>query len=249
MPTNDASINVLVTRPQHQSAVLCGQLLDNGFQPIPFPVIDIQPVANPQAALGKLQDVNVVDYLIFVSANAAIQANKLLQKNWPDITGQIIAIGPKTADTLTKIGLQPHIVAPTPFNSEQLLEQLPKQLIGQTSLIIKGEGGRAFLAEQLLKCGMQVISVDVYTRKKPSDSALNSRLALHYITITSQLALDNLFELLPNQSTSIKSTSTFVVFSTRIADYAKKLGCQRILVSSDASDSGLVACIVDANQT
>jgi uroporphyrinogen-III synthase len=248
MPTNDAGINVLVTRPQHQSAGLCDKLSDKGFQPICFPVIDIQPIANPQAALQKLQHISAVDYLIFVSANAVFQTNELLKKQWPKIAGQIVAIGPKTAEALTRIGLPANIVATKPFNSEQLLEHLPQKFSGQTGLIIKGEGGRTFLAEQLKENGLQISTVDVYTRAKPSGNTLNPNLLLHYITITSQLALDNLFELLPSQSTIIKNTSTFVVFSPRIANYAKKLGCQHILISSDASDSSLVDCISEANQ-
>ena len=240
-------INVLVTRPAHQAEHLCSLLTAEGFQPIRYPTIEIQATAHTSIAKASLQDSQQFDYLIFVSPNAVAQADHLLNNNWSLQQTNIIAIGPKTADKLTKIDLQPSIVATTPFNSESLLKLLPSSLKHKKGLIVKGEGGRTLLSEQLQQRGMTVTSVDVYQRALPSNSNEIDIKALHYITITSQRALDNLF-LLVNQPLELKKHAIFIVLSQRIAHYAEGLGCQHVVASQEASDMGLVSTIVNLHK-
>jgi len=235
--------SVLVTRPAHQAARLCSLLTAQGFRPIRYPTIEIQATDNTSIATAILQQSRHYDCLIFVSANAVAQADHLLHNKWPPQPANIIAIGPKTADKLTKIGLQPSLVATTPFNSESLLEQLPSSLKHKKGLIIKGEGGRTLLSEQLQHRGMAVTSVDVYQRALPSNSNEIDIKTPQYITITSQRALDNLFLLLPKQTLELKKHATFVVLSQRIAHYAESLGCQHVIASQEANDIGLVSTI------
>lgn len=243
MPNNEKT--VLVTRPAHQSAHLCELLTAKGFSPICFPTIEIQPVDSTPHITNTLQHCNDYDYLIFVSANAVLQADLLINHQWQKAHVSIVAIGPKTADTLNKIGLKPQIISAKPFDSERLLEQLPNELKQTRSLIIKGEGGRALLAEQLQKRGMTVDCIDVYKRALPTNYDLLKSKAPSYITITSQLALDNLLLMLPQQVIELKQRCTFVLFSQRIARYAESLGCQHILISQEASDIGLISAISD----
>ena len=235
--------SVLVTRPAHQAEHLCSLLTTQGFQPIRYPTIEIQATSNTSIARATLQHSHQYDYLIFVSPNAVAQADHLLDNKWSPRQANIIAIGPKTADKLTKTGLQPSIVATTPFNSESLLKLLPSSLKHKKALIIKGEGGRTLLSEQLQQRGMVVTSVDVYQRALPSNSNPIDIKTPQYITITSQRALDNLFLLLPKQTLELKTHSTFAVLSQRIAHCAKGLGCQHIVASQEASDIGLVSTI------
>jgi len=239
MPTKQPT--VLVTRPAHQADNLCQLLTHNGATPLRFPTIAIQAPKNPAVAISKLQVLEHYDFLIFISFNAVIQANELMPKPWPkDKT--IVAIGPSTAKALESIGLTPSITATKPFNSEQLLAQFPANIQQNKCLIIKGEGGREMLAKHLVQQGMLVDSVDVYKRTKP---AIGQPLAEApaFITITSQLALKNLFLLLPQQANQFKQQSVFILFSRRIADYAKEQGCQHTIYCQEASDSGLVDAI------
>lgn len=241
-------INVLVTRPAHQAEHLCSLLTAKGFQPIRYPTIEIQATAHTSIAKASLQHSQQYDYLIFVSPNAVAQADHLLNNKWSPQQTKIIAIGPKTADRLTKIGLQPSIVATTPFNSESLLKRLPSSLKHKKGLLIKGEGGRTLLSEQLQQRGMDVTSVDVYQRALPSNSnEIDSKIP-QYITITSQRALDNLFILLAKQTLELKKYAIFIVLSQRIAHYAEDLGCQHVVASQEASDMGLVSTIVNLHK-
>jgi len=248
MTTNDLHANVLVTRPSHQSSILCQLLSAKGLQPICFPTIEIIPATLSPKQLEQLQSCGQVDYVIFISSNAAWQADSLLKHQWLALK-TVVAIGPKTAETLTGLTLQPHIVAEKPFNSERLLDCFQNQLRGSNCLIITGEGGRTHLADELQNRGMIVNSIDVYKRDKPSSTANEPPANLQYITVTSQLALENLFAMLPKRTKDLKQNSIFAVFSQRIADFAKALGCQHILVCSEASDQGLVSAIVNSAST
>jgi uroporphyrinogen-III synthase len=49
--------------------------------------------------------------------------------------------------------------------------------------------------------------------------------------------------MLPELSNQLKQESTFVVLSRRIANHAKQNGCQHILISTEASDFGLLSAI------
>jgi len=242
MTTTKASINVLVTRPTQQALNLCDQLAAAGFNAIRYPSIEIQALSETAVAQQALQKIDRKDYLIFVSSNAVIHANLLLNKQWPKLTSSIVAIGPKTAETLKTIGLQANIIARKPFSSETLLEQFQAKPDHQSAAIIKGEGGRSLLAEQLTKRGVSVLNIDVYKRGQPKPRSFPKQ-ALHYITITSQLALSNLLQLATNNSVQLKQHSHFIVFSPRIAAYARQLGCQHVHTCLEASDTSLIASI------
>ncbi|PCI72447.1 MAG: uroporphyrinogen-III synthase [Piscirickettsiaceae bacterium] len=235
--------NVLVTRPGHQAPPLCRLLTAAGFNPIPLPTIDIVAMTENASIDNRLKSLSEFDYIVFISANAVTQAN-VHRPQWPS-SSHYIAIGPKTADTMSRIGIQASTISAKPFNSEQLITQLPFALTGKRILIIKGQGGRDFLADAFRNKGMLVDTLDVYQRKLPiCTPAITPTLPIDYVTITSNLALKHLTILLPNDIEFLKKNSTFVVFSQRIANYAKELGCQHIVVSDAAHDAGLLNAII-----
>ncbi len=250
MPTHDPKKNVLVTRPVEQTANLSALLKEAGFQPILYPAIGIFPAPNPGSAQQVLSNLPFYDYVIFISPNAALQADMLLQQKWPPLGATtLIAIGPKTATTLNQLGQAPLIIANKPFNSEALLDQLPTPAKQLRCLIVKGQGGRQFLADQLKKKGMHVSTLDAYSRGLPQPPQPLPTEAIHYVTITSQLALDNLCQLIPEKIKNLQQQATFIFYSQRIANYASQRGCHQCLVSHEASDAGLVLALLNAKKT
>ena len=171
----------------------------------------------------------------------------MLSAQWPALK-TIVAMGPKTAQTLTDVGQHPSIIAGKPYSSESLLDAFPHKLNNQSCLIVKGKGGQTTLSDELRKRDMFVDSVNVYKRNMPAHNLNNPTETLHYITITSQLALENLFAMLPELSCKLKQESTFVVLSQRIANYAKQIGCQHISTSTEASEIGLVSAIKNSTK-
>jgi len=249
MLTHDRIKNVLVTRPAKQAAHLSGLLKEAGFQPILYPTIGIFPTPNPPLAQQVLTHLPFYDYIIFISPNAALHADRLLQQQWPLLGATtLVAIGPKTAATLNQLGQAPLIVADKPFNSEALLDQLPTRSKQLRCLIIKGQGGRPFLADQLKKKGMHVSTLDVYSRGLPQPPQQLPIEPIHYVTITSQLALDNLCQLIPKQIQALQQQAIFIFYSQRIANYASQIGCHQCLVSHEASDAGLVMALLNTKR-
>ena len=249
MPTHEPKKNVLVTRPAEQTANLSALLTEAGFQPILYPTIGIFPAPNPLVAQQVLSNLPFYNYVIFISPNAALQADLLLQQKWPSLGATtLVAIGPKTASTLNQLGQSPLIIANKPFNSEALLDQLPTHSKQLRCLIVKGQGGRQFLAEQLKKKGMHVSTLDVYSRGLPQPTQELSSKTISYVTITSQLALDNLYQLIPEKMKTLQQHATFVFYSQRIANYASQRGCHQCLISHEASDAGLVFALLNAKK-
>lgn len=238
-PTNK---HVLVTRPAHQATALCEQLRAAGYQAISFPTIEIVPVTLSSEKLKQLNDIQGVDIVIFISANAVHHANKH-KTAWQNSTCYV-AIGPATADAMESVGITPTLIASKPFNSEQLVKQLSTHFPRGKTLIIKGRDGRQFLAQALIENDFQVDSIDVYERLVPSSSS-NSIVSkdIHYITITSQLALKNLQILLGKTFLALAKRCVFIVLSHRIEQFAKEMGCQHIIVSYSANNDGLVQAI------
>jgi uroporphyrinogen-III synthase len=238
------SNHVLVTRPAHQSQQLCECLLEAGFKPITFPTIDIVPLPIDHYKKHTLENISTFDFVLFISANAVHQviAYKTL---WPSENTRYIAIGPSTAEAMVaSLAITPDFISSKPFSSEQLMTQLPSQLADKRILIIKGEGGRDFLANELKNKDMIVKTLDTYRRSLPTNIAPHFKHSdIAYITITSILALKNLTLLLQDDFSTMAKRCVFVLFSERIEQYAKQIGCTHTIVSNNANNDSLVQAI------
>jgi len=240
---NSPRNHVLVTRPAHQSQQLCELLVDAGFKPITFPTIDIVPLPLEHNKKHALENLSTFDYVLFISANAVHQA-AAYEITWQNDNTRYIAIGPKTAEVMSGIGITPDFISSKPFSSEQLMSQLPSKLADKRILIIKGEGGRDFLANELKNKGMLVETLDVYQRCMPVNSAPDLKhTGVDFITITSKLALKNLALMLRDDFSTMSKHCVFVLFSERIEQYAKQIGCTHTIVSNNADNDSLVRAI------
>jgi uroporphyrinogen-III synthase len=238
-----SQLKILVTRPQHQAENLCNKIAAEGGQPIRLPAIDIVDIEDKtvlQSWANRLEEANSA---IFISANAVEKSLPVLlaQRNQPlPAQLQLIAVGKKTAATLQRWGLTA-ISSPPPYNSEAILsmaELQPEKVNNQNILIFRGEGGRELLADALRQRGAMVHYVHVYRRIQPAPPAIPIE-PVDIITVTSQEAMQNLFNMLAEQEW-LRQTP-YVVISERVMAEAKKLGVQApIVVAPAASDDGLL---------
>ncbi len=223
------SLNVLVTRPIHQSENLSKLIREQGGNPILFPVIEIKPL---QTKFDY--NINDFDLAIFISANAV--------KYSIPVNIECFAVGKATANCL-KTAKFP---AP-PFNSEALLEMPEMQesaISGKKIAIFRGEGGRELLAKTLKLRGASVTYINVYKRVQPPVPAWIHNIKIDLIIITSSEGLQNFMNMLDGQ-TWIRNTP-MVLISERIKVVAKKLGViAPIFVAPNASDDGLLAAILN----
>jgi uroporphyrinogen-III synthase len=168
-----ASPRVLVTRPLAQANTWVKNLNEQGVDAVALPLIDIVPLANEPhltAAWVGLADNKLV---MFVSPNAAEHFFATASRGvWPP---HVLAAspGPGTSASLRAFGVPPQcIIEPAfdapQFDSEALWQQLqPHDWRDAPVLVVAGEGGRDWLAQQLKQAGARVDHLLVYRRGPP----------------------------------------------------------------------------------
>jgi len=167
-------MRVLVTRPALQAADWVARLRDDGIDAVALPLIRIGPAADAAAVQGAWSALPAQRLVVFVSPNAAEQfmAARAPGSAWPAGV-QAGSIGPGTTQALRRSGVPgEQIVEPaaeaTQFDSEALWKQLQgSDWRGAQVLIVRGDGGREWLADTLREHGAQVALVAAYRRTAP----------------------------------------------------------------------------------
>ena len=268
---------VVVTRPLGQSAALLALLARAGFESIEFPLIDIGPVADAaplHAALGELYAPAPLGFalVVFVSPNAIDHAFAALSSAWPSQIpigvvgpGSVAALGRQgvTAPTYTIISpATGAMVTETPtdprYDSEALYAAIEAHfgadgLKDKRILIVRGDGGREWLADALSAAGAKVEKVAAYRRIVPEPSMrdwerIHALLAgePHAWLLTSSEGVRNLEEL-AREHLTVDETLTLkhaplVTPHPRIAEAARQAGFDRITVSG-AGDERIVQAL------
>ncbi|MGE5153049.1 MAG: uroporphyrinogen-III synthase [Bdellovibrio bacteriovorus] len=238
---------ILVTRPAAQAEVLCALIRAAKGNPIPFPTLEIAPVADlsrPRTLLSQTWDL-----LVFVSRNAVESALALLDGTpgagaWGQAR-MLAAVGRATAAALEAAGRAPDLVPAERFDSETLLA-LPEleNLKGGRVLIVRGEGGRALMGEVLAARGAEVHYAEVYRRAcpqtDPGDLLRRWPTEVHLLTATSDEVLLNLHQMLGPAGQPLALATPLVVISARTADTATRLGYRRVRVAQRAEDAAIL---------
>ncbi len=263
-----APFAVVITRPAGQSDTLASQLAARGLKPLDFPLIAIAPVRDDaplREALGALDRYALV---VFVSPNAvdrAFDCYREISSIWPHAL-PVAVVGPASVAALARQGVQApaHRVIspvgsadeePARFDSESLYAALEKTLgenafAGKRVLIVRGDGGREWLADRLREAGAEVEAVAAYRRVVPEPpigawAAVHALLegAPHAWLVTSSEGVRNLDELAREHLTAGEIVELrhahLVAPHPRIAETARSLGFDRITVSG-AGDERIV---------
>ena len=242
---NQAAPGVLVTRPAHQSAALIEQIRHLGLNAIPCPVIQIHETP-PDLTHFRLEQYQII---IFISANAVEIGLKYLKNldKIPEI--QICAIGRQTTRRLIDHGIDEVIQAETGFNSEALLNlaSLSRANINQQNiLIVRGQGGREYLADELRHRGARVDYLEVYQREIASTDVepvirLWSEGKINIITVSSNESLKNLYHILQDRGLELLLNTPLITPGERCSDLARQLGFKnQILQAASAADDDII---------
>lgn len=246
-------MQVLVTRPQAQAAAWVARLAERGIAAHALPLIDIAAPADPAEVDRAWRSLAACRLVVFVSPNAAERffAHPAAQA-WP--AGVLAAaVGPGTAQVLRERGVPADAVAEpaadaAQFDSESLwLRLAPHDWTGAEVLIVRGDGGRTWLADTLRSQGAQVRFVSAYRRMPPRfdesqrrllDAAL-ARPAEHLWFFSSSEAIDHLAAACPAADwRGARALATH----PRIAERAQALGFGRVHDCRPSLDA-VVACI------
>lgn len=198
----------------------------------------------------SLQQVTTTDTLLFTSRYAVIHSIAQLPPNaFTDKT--LIAIGQRTAETLTAAGLSTKLTAPPPFTSESLLADPQFQTYHYQQLaIICGVGGRKHLQTQLSTGTKPVHRIECYQRDKANVSPqvmveFLCKHAIGGIIVSSCEIAEAVTSMLSKIGEQHNDHWTFFAFSKRIAAQLRKAGYTRIIVSDAANQHRLNQCIIN----
>ncbi|MFP4832151.1 fused uroporphyrinogen-III synthase HemD/membrane protein HemX [Paraburkholderia sp. BR10879] len=261
-----------MTRPAGQSDGLAGRLAQHGMRTLDFPLIAIAPVTDEaplRAALGALERYALV---VFVSPNAvdrAFACYASVSSIWPPAL-PVAVVGPASVAALERHGVaapEHRVVSPAGageeeparFDSESLYAALEKTFgvdafAGKRVLIVRGDGGREWLAERLREAGAEVETVAAYRRvvPEPPIAAWTQVHALlegapHAWLVTSSEGVRNLDELAREHLTAGEIVelrhAPLVAPHPRIAETARSMGFDRITVSG-AGDERIVETLL-----
>jgi len=167
-------MRVIVTRPAAQAAQWVGWLSGRGIDAIALPLIEIAAPSDAAAVEQAWRGLAQQRLVVFVSPNAAEQffAHAPAGLRWPEAV-QAASTGPGTTQALLRMGLPTEaIVEPAPdsvqFDSEALWRRLAgREWRGAPVLVVRGDGGRDWLARTLRERGAQVAFVSAYQRAAP----------------------------------------------------------------------------------
>lgn len=242
---------IVVTRPAAQSARLCRLVEGAGGEAVAFPTVEILSIWKNNPQLACLSAGNLINYqwLIFISPTAAseglaaLAAGGTVPEAWPAGVA-VAAVGRGTAAALSRGGLGP-VVVPDAGADSEALAALPglqaTAIAGRRVLIVRGEGGREWLADTLRGRGATVEVAECYRRALPgTDPApLVAKLVaggVAGITVHSRGALDNLFAMLPDEARAVVRSTPLFASHPRIAEHARASGLHQVVVAGPGDD-------------
>ena len=250
MPRPDS---VLVTRPAGQEAALCDLLREAGYEPHHQPLIKLEAIPEPgpeQRAI--LLDLDRYRHIIFISGNAVRFGMDNIEDYWPQVPVGIdwYAVGAATARRLGDYGVR--AASPRGEMTSEGLLALPAlaTVDGDRVLIVKGEGGRSTLREELARRGARVDELVCYRRRRPplAPGELAERLRrwdVGTVLISSGEALQNMLGLLSPLETLNLQGLCLVLPSQRVTDQATAAGFGELITAENASDAAMLRALVE----
>ena len=130
-------MKVVVTRPRSQAGPLVERLEALGLEVVECPLIEIEPLDEPAHV-----DTSGYDWVIVTSPNGA---DLFAERRCAD-HARIAAVGPGTAETLRRLGIEPDLV-PRVSTQEGLLDEFPTP--SGRVLFVGAEGSRRVLIDAL----------------------------------------------------------------------------------------------------
>jgi uroporphyrinogen-III synthase len=240
---------ILITRARAQADDFAENLRIAGFEPIFFPVIEIQPIEDNVPLERALSKVNCYDWVIFTSTNTVeIVFDRYSALLVGERTGvRFAAIGPRTADVLQAYGVTPDFV-PEEYVAESILPGLG-DLMGKWVLLPLAEIARKALPEAICEAGGIAHEIAVYKTLpvQPSPEGLKAlRAGVDVVTLTSPSTVQNFtaiarqYELNPM---SLPGDPLFACIGPITEQAAREEGLVNLVTAKEYTMDGLIKAI------
>ena len=231
---------LLLTRPAEECEALAATLAEAGVHSSSLPLLAIEPLPESAEQRATILELDRYCAVVVVSKPAARLGLELLDRYWPQPPfGQAwFSVGGATGAILEAYGLD--VSWPERGDDSEALLALPR-------LIMRGEGGREFLAETLRGRGVQVDFLELYRRSLPDYppgtlvQVVRSE-RLNGLVVSSGQGLLSLHELAADTWRELCELPLFVP-SPRVAEMARQLGAKRIVDRRGAGAAALLAAL------
>ncbi len=242
----------MLTRPQGQTAEAQHALETAGARVLLFPALEIVPEPESDALRNGAARATEAHRLIFASPNAVRYGVPWIRQAGGPAPGTLFAaVGEATAAALEREGLAPVVRPANGATSEDLLAE-PEfvQIRGERVMIVRGVGGRGYLADTLRRRGASVEFLEVYRRRRPAadPAPLLTEIrkgGVAAAVVTSAEALKNFVALIGPEGREWLAAAALIVVSERIAVQARPLA-SRVEVAETPSADHLVAAVARA---
>lgn len=250
----------LVTRPEGQADRLLDGIRAMGGEAHHIPLLAIHPVEEQAALKTMVSQLTHYRACIFISANAVNLAWPTVMAAYPGGWPHELvaaAIGPGTVRVLKSLGVAKIVAPAMHFDSEGLLaEAFFAEAVcrGERFALIRGEGGRDFLAQGLCQRGAQVDEATIYRRTlhpaslQQLEAWLNAAFQPRMLLISSSESLQRIMSEAPAELGMALRASAVLVPHPRIGEAARQLGFARVAVC-DGGDEGMLRYLKTYNET
>ncbi|MEK6750827.1 MAG: uroporphyrinogen-III synthase [Chloroflexota bacterium] len=244
-------MKVLITRPRTKADEFAEKLRSAGFEPIFFPVIEIQRIGNNVALERALEKLNCYEWVVFTSVNAVdIVFDEysvfLLKEN----TGvKFAAIGPKTAEALRKYSIEPDFV-PEEYVAEAILPGLG-DLQGKWVLLPRAEIARQMLPEAIANAGgiaHEIIVYQTLPAQVDEDGLSALKSGVDVITFTSASTVENFVAVTRQHNLdplNLPNNPLVACIGPITEQAAKEAGFQNLVVAKEYTTDGLIEAITN----
>ena len=254
---------ILITRARLQSDDFAEKLRLAEFEPIFFPVIEIQPIENNVALERALSKLDCYDWLVFTSVNAVDvvfdslsmatetqrRSENALSIHLRDSAAypRVAAIGPRTAEALRARGITPDFV-PEEYVAESILPGLG-DVRGRWVLLPRAEIARKALPEAIAEAGGIAHEIAVYKTlpvQPDPDGLAALKAGVDLITLTSPSTVYN-FTAIARQHgldpLSLPRNPLFACIGPITEQAAREEGLVNLVTAREYTTDGLIEAI------
>jgi len=244
-------MKILITRPRAQADEFAEKLRAAGFEPIFFPVIEIQPIGNNVALDRALEKLNCYEWVVFTSVNAVeVVFDKYSVFFLKENAGvKFAAIGPKTAEALQACGITPDFV-PDEYVAEAILPGLG-DLQGKWVLLPRAEIARKALPEAIAVAGGIAHEIAVYKTlpaQPDFDGVAALKSGVDVVTLTSPSSIQNFVAICKQNGLdplNLPNNPLFACIGPITEQAAKNEGLFNIVVAKEYTTERLMKVITN----
>lgn len=248
-------MRVLITRPEPTGSELIAAINERGGEAFSLPLIRIGPGAELNSLGSRIKLLDKNDLVFLLSKNAVWYADLALRQaglNWSD-KPSYYGIGGSTGQYFK--ALTGHTIHWSVHGeTSEILLTLPELQVlnGKRALLLRGNGGREFLASTLRSRGAQVEYCECYTRHpifydKTEFNLKWVNTGITDIVISSGQMLALLNELIAENTKEWWFNRRLLVVSQRIADQARQDGWRKVCVANSADNNALLEALLSTD--